>query len=63
MCSKRRGLVRESQVELSVSPSVSESMNLWSIEVLMHLKIALGGGGGTLNFKYVISLKLSVIFL
>ena len=38
MSSKRRGIVKEFQVELSVSDSVSESVNLWSIEVLTDLK-------------------------
>ena len=34
MSSNRRGNFKESQVELNVS----ESVNLWSIEVLTHLK-------------------------
>ena len=40
MSSERRGSVKESQVELRVHPSVivSESVHLWSIEVLTHLK-------------------------
>ena len=41
MSSKRRGIDKESQVELSVRESVCESVsefvNLWSIEVLTHL--------------------------
>ena len=41
MSSKRRGIDKESQVELSVRESVSEFVNLWSIEVLTHLKIFL----------------------
>ena len=38
MSSKRGGIDKESQVELSVRESVSEFVNLWSIEVLTHLK-------------------------
>ena len=41
MSSKGREIVKESQVELSVRESVCESVsefvNLWSIEVLTHL--------------------------
>ena len=31
--------IEKYQVELSVSQSVSESVNLWSIEMLTHLKL------------------------
>ena len=43
MSSKRRGIVKESQVELSVREGVREGGReggyLWGIEVLTHLKI------------------------
>ena len=39
MSSKRRGIVKESRVELSVREGGREGGNIWFIEVLTHLKM------------------------
>ena len=35
---KRRGIVKESQIDISVTEGDREGGNLWRIEVLTHLK-------------------------
>ena len=39
MSMKRRGIGKESQIDLSVIEGGREGGNLWGIEVLRHLKI------------------------